>query len=461
MTCSLQGQGLSQQDTSQLSPENNRTSSIDADLADQIHLVGWVHWVNVSSPETKRSHHHIITSSHHQPVRSIPSIHHHPAAKDTSHQPDIMDESPPQSSSSSAMGSGTTSTSSIHRRDKPRRPSPPSIERRSPALSDNTAIRDSSLAPPLAEFRINTSSPCIVSTLQPQQPAPTAIDPLMSDDSGSERGVKRRRRSSAFERCDEMRRMSMKRCNGGGSFSAGTGGSAATVDRAVEDQHRPHERDGTQHPMPTTNVTGSLVSSTSSSSTTSASASTSSLVLDLHATTLSSSPQPLPRPRTRPQPVFTCPFTSYTKDRQDQTQPHPLHCSEDHPHEICGRNRRNSSISSEYTRRDSGWSTAESRRGTLTSGFSSPSTSTWAVDTTLQHDKQELKPFPMDRLPRDILNLILDHVLKSPEFGHNGRWKDKQGQDEDKVQMVKALKVSRPVPSSRRRRFGRKGSDPG
>jgi hypothetical protein len=67
----------------------------------------------------------------------------------------------------------------------------------------------------------------------------------------------------------------------------------------------------------------------------------------------------------------------------------------------------------------------------------------------------------MDRLPRDILNLILDHVLKSPEFGHNGRWKDKQGLDEDKVQMVKALKVSRPVPSSRRRRFGRKGSDPG
>jgi hypothetical protein len=74
----LQGQGLSQQDTSQLSPENNRTSSIDADLADQIHLVGWVHWVNVSSPETKRSHHHIITSSHHHIINpsgpSRPSI---------------------------------------------------------------------------------------------------------------------------------------------------------------------------------------------------------------------------------------------------------------------------------------------------------------------------------------------------------------------------------------------------
>jgi hypothetical protein len=322
-------------------------------------------------------------------------------------------------------------------------------------LSDNTTTRRPSLAPPLAEFQSNPSSPCIVSTSQPQQPAPTAIDPLMSDDSGSERGVKRRRRSSAFERCDEMRRMSMKRCNGGGSFSAGTGGSAATVDRAVEYQHRPHERDGTHHP--TTNVTGSLVSSTSSSSssTTSASASTSSLVLDLHATTLSSSPQPLLRPQTRSQPVFTCPFTPYTKDRQDQTQPHPLHCFEDHPHEICARNRRNSSISSQYTRRDSGWSTTESRRGTLTSGFSSPSTSTSAVDTTLQHDKQELKPFPMDRLPRDILNLILDHVLQPPEFGHNGRWKDKQGQDEDKVQMAKALKVSRRVHPFRRHRFRR------
>lgn len=374
-----------------------------------------------------------------------------------------MDESLPLFPSSSAMGSGTTSTSSIHRRDRHEQPSSsPSIGEGPPLLSDNITTRRPSLAPPLGEFRIDPSSPCIVSTSQPQQPAPTAIDPLMSDDSGSERGVKRRRRSSAFERCDEMRRMSMKRCNGSGSFSAGTGGSAATVGREVEGQHRPHEQDGTHHPTPTTNVTGSLVSSTSSSSsTTSASASTSSLVLDLHATTLSSSPQPLPRPRTRPQPVFTCPFTSYTKDRQDRTQPHPLHCSEDHPHEICGRDRRNSSISSQYTRRDSGWSTTESRRGTLTSGFSSPSTSTSAVDMTSQHNKQECKPFPMDRLPQDILNLILDHVLKSPEFGHNGRWKDKQGLDEDKVQMVKALKVSRPVPSSRRRRFGRKGSDPG
>lgn len=65
----MQGQGLSQrslQDTSQLLPENNRTSSIDADLADQIHLVGWEERLD-----------HITTSSHHQPVRSIPSIHHH------------------------------------------------------------------------------------------------------------------------------------------------------------------------------------------------------------------------------------------------------------------------------------------------------------------------------------------------------------------------------------------------
>lgn len=67
----------------------------------------------------------------------------------------------------------------------------------------------------------------------------------------------------------------------------------------------------------------------------------------------------------------------------------------------------------------------------MTSGISSPAAST----------VQEWKPFPVDKLPRDIINLILDHVLGSPEFGQNGRWKDKRGQEEDKVQMVKALKV--------------------
>ena len=362
-----------------------------------------------------------------------------------------MNEDPPPLSPSSIL-------STPHRRDRQRRPSSPLlVDKPTNSLAavmvtesdSQRGRRRSSIQPHLASLYIKSPSLSNSSIRM--------TDSSMSEDSGSDRGLKRRRRSSGVERCDEMRRMPSKRCNGGSISQPGGGYDDVIVvvdgdQQRNDQQHRQHQepshhaKDAASHQLLT--PPGSILwSSTSSNS--SASASTSSLVTELHDTSLStpksdsasssSQHRPQPRPQAQPQqqqqPVFTCPFT---KDRQDQ-QLRMAYGSDSSSHEHNRGDRRNSSISSQITRRDSGWSTTDSRRGTITSGISSPSTSTTAVD--MATNKQEWKPFPIDRLPRDIVNLILDHVLGSPEFGQNGRWKDKRGQEEDKVQMVRALKV--------------------
>lgn len=324
--------------------------------------------------------------------------------------------------------------SSPYRRDRQRRPSSEWDNQTSLSAMMATESesqrgrRRSSLAPPLADLHVNSIN--LASQTK-------STEPLVSEDSASERGLKRRRRSSAVDKCDEMRRMSLKRCNG-------SGGLVEQVDdikhRQAEQPQRAHV-DSSCQLMTTNGATDVSSSSTSVSySSTSASASTSSLVKELDATSLSTplaasddsstAGQGGPVKQIRQQPVFTCPFTPYAQDRREHS--HSMRGYEDHSLDIDRGDRRNSSISSQHTRRDSGWSTTESGRGTtMTSGISSPAAST----------VQEWKPFPVDKLPRDIINLILDHVLGSPEFGQNGRWKDKRGQEEDKVQMVKALKV--------------------
>lgn len=53
-----------------------------------------------------------------------------------------------------------------------------------------------------------------------------------------------------------------------------------------------------------------------------------------------------------------------------------------------------------------------------------------------------LKPFPTDKIPMEIIYNILEQVFTAPVFGGNGRWKDKKGQEEDKVRFVRDLKRS-------------------
>lgn len=117
------------------------------------------------------------------------------------------------------------------------------------------------------------------------------------------------------------------------------------------------------------------------------------------------------------QPIYTCPFP--LNNSYDQTQgmemntpsPSSLSNSPDIP----------------PVRRKS------SSQMSIMSGIS-PSMTSLVVD--------ELRPFPVDQLPEEILHLILDHVLRPAGTERNGRWQNKKEQGMNKIQMVKAMKRS-------------------
>ena len=333
---------------------------------------------------------------------------------------------------------------------------PPSASRDTVQVEQTGREVTPSLAPPLGDLHIDMSPSAEMQRRQDRDGPPSLSSPSTSPtrhqrithSSGpgvSDRGTKRRRRSSCQER-DEMRRSSLKRClavNNNIPVIQSDRDEVLQKQLSVSPDHHgdegsamfpigfaPHGAEGRTsvdsnyiHPSD-----GSFGSSSSWASSTldGPLASSSSLVTE-----------------GAPPPTFTCPFNK----AWSETETGSAMATTSSPGQYTGAlrdDRRNSSISSQHLRGGSEWSMNPTgqRRDTIPSLLSSPSTS-FTGSSNAMEKREELRPFPTENLPMDIINLILDHVLGGIfEHGQNGRWKDKRGQEEDKVHWVRSLKVS-------------------